>query len=335
MAVASRSIDKAEAFIRDCQNSVPVLQPVDALGSYEALLSRADVDAVYVPLPTGVRTDWVVRAAEAGKHVLVEKPCGVTAKDVTRMIDACRAHNVQFMDGVMFMHSSRMPAMREALDDGVSVGTIRRIASQFSFCADDAWIESNIRASSQLEPAGCLGDLGWYTIRIILFAMKYELPVEVRGRILHGVRRADSQQIVPMEFQGEMHFADGVSATFYNSFRTNHQQWVHVSGTKGYLQVSDFVLPYYGNQVSFEIGRHNFAANGCYFNMEKSLETRSRHEYSNNAMGSQETNLFRNFSDLVLSGRRDSFWPEVALKTQRVLDAALISAQQDGVPQVP
>ena len=332
VAVASRSTEKARQFISDCQSSAPVAHAVEALGTYESLLSRKDIDAVYIPLPTGIRTDWVVRAAEAGKHVMVEKPCGVTAADVRRMIDACNRSGVQFMDGVMFMHSARLAAMRAVLDDGESVGEIRRIASQFSFCADDSWVQSNIRASSQLEPAGCLGDLGWYTIRIILWAMNYELPTEVRGRILNGVQRPDSDQMVPLEFQGELHFANGVSATFYNSFRTNHQQWAHVSGTKGYLTLTDFVLPYYGNEVSWEVGRHRFMADGCYFNMERTLEQHRMFEYSNNHPTAQETTLFRTFSDLVLTGRRDPFWPEAALKTQQVLDAALKSAISNSAP---
>ena len=330
VAVASRSVEKAQKFIAACQASVPVAHSVDAVGSYEELLSRSDVDAVYVPLPTGIRTEWVVKAAQAGKHVMVEKPCGVTTADVQAMVDACDASKVQFMDGVMFMHSARMNAMRAVLDDGKSVGDIRRIASQFSFCADQSWVESNIRASSQLEPAGCLGDLGWYTIRIILFAMKYEMPVEVRGRILNGVKRADSSDVVPMEFQGEMHFANGVSATFFNSFRTNNQQWAHISGSKGYLAVNDFVLPYYGNEVSFDVGNHSFSADGCYFTMEKHLKTQQLREYSNNTKNAQETALFRNFSELVNTGNRDNFWPEVALKTQRILDAALKSANSGG-----
>lgn len=332
VAVASRSAQKAQAFIDACQASVPVAHCVEALGSYEELLSRSDIDAVYVPLPTGLRTDWVVKAANAGKHVMVEKPCGVTAADVERMISACEANKVQFMDGVMYMHSSRMPEIRKVLDDGESVGDIRRIASQFSFNADEAWINSNIRASSELEPAGCLGDLGWYTIRATLWAMKYEMPKEVRGRILFGAKRPDSDQDVPMEFQGEMHFASGVSATFYNSFRGNHQQWVNISGTKGYVEWKDFVLPYFGNSLSFDIANHDFVGNGCLFNMEKRLQTVNVQEYSNNAETAQETSLFRNFSKLVLSGEVDSHWPEIALKTQRVLDAALSSAQNGSEP---
>lgn len=332
MAVASRSGEKAQAFIDECQASVPVPHQVAALGSYEELLKRDDIDAIYVPLPTGLRTEWVVRAAAAGKHVMVEKPCGVTADDVRAMTDACRENNVQFMDGVMFMHSARMPEIRRTLDDGSSVGVIRRIASQFSFCADDEWVASNIRASSNLEPAGCLGDLGWYTIRMTLWAMNYEMPTEVRGRILHGAKRADSPHDVPMEFQGELHFASGVSATFFNSFRANHQQWFHISGTKGYLEVKDFVLPYFDNTVSFDVGNHNFAADGCRFNMEKYQRTVSVPEFSNNAATAQEANLFRNFSELVVNGTVDPHWPDISLKTQLVLDAALSSAQNDCQP---
>ena len=335
VAVASRSVEKAQQFIDECNASAPVPQKVEALGSYEALLARKDIDAVYIPLPTGLRTEWVVKAAEAGKHVMVEKPCGVTTADVQKMVDACHKAKVQFMDGVMFMHSARMNLLRQVLDDGKSVGTVRRIASAFSFFAADEWVQSNIRASSQLEPAGCLGDLGWYTIRITLWAMNFEMPTEVRGRILHGAKRPDSSEDVPMEFQGEMHFKSGVSATFFNSFRANHQQWLNISGEKGYAQVNDFVLPYFGNEVAFEVGNHNFAAEGCYFNMEKFFTRHAVSEYSNNTPNSQETELFRTFGKLALSGKCDSYWPEIALKTQRVLDAALKSAHNGGTAVSP
>ena len=266
---------------------------------------------------------------------MVEKPCGVTAADVQTMFDACDKAGVQFMDGVMFMHSARMNALRQILNDGTSIGTIRRITSQFSFYAPDDWVQSNIRASSQLEPAGCLGDLGWYTIRFSLWAMNFEMPVEVRGRILYGVKRPDSTEQVPMEFQGELHFASGVSASFFNSFRANHQQWANVSGTKGYLHVHDFVLPYLGNEVAFDVCNNNFAVDGCYFNMEKGLRRVVVSEDSNNTKNAQETALFRTFGDLVLSGKRDNYWPDVALKTQQVLDAALRSAHNGGSAMKP
>jgi len=78
------------------------------------------------------------------------------------------------------------------------------------------------------------------------------------------------------------------------------------------------------------VGNHSFSADGCYFTMEKHLKTQQLREYSNNAKNAQETALFRNFSELVNTGNRDNFWPEVALKTQRILDAALKSANSGG-----
>lgn len=331
-AVASRSRDRAEELIQVCQRSKPVDELPEAVAGYEALLARDDIDAVYIPLPTGLRKEWVLKAAEAGKHVVCEKPCAISAEDLREMIAACAEHNVQFMDGVMYMHSARLSQLRQVFDDGHSIGELKRIQSQFSFCAPEEFVQGNIRVSSELEPQGCLGDLGWYTIRMSLFVNHYRLPVEVIGRQLVQHGRADSPSPVPMEFSGELLFDNGVSAGFYNSFLTEHQQLVHVSGTKGNLTFNDFVLPWYGNELGFEVNNAHFTVNGCDFVMERHRTSYYVDEYSNNAPNAQETNLFRTFGELVLSGRRDPFWPEVALKTQLVLDACLKSARQGSIP---
>src|SRR5687768_9586982 len=96
-AVASRDLRRAQQFIADCHSCVPMEVPVKAFGSYESLLKEGDIDAVYIPLPTGLRKEWVLRAAAAGKHVVCEKPCAITNEDLYEMIEACRRHNVQFM----------------------------------------------------------------------------------------------------------------------------------------------------------------------------------------------------------------------------------------------
>ena len=211
VAVASRSLDRGRRFVSECQAACPLPSAPAALGSYEEMLDRPDVDAVYVPLPTGLRKEWVLAAAEAGKHVLVEKPVGVTAADVREMLAACDRRRVQFMDGVMFMHSRRLEALRRTLDDGESVGRIRRIAAQFSFPAPEGFLRENIRGDSRLEPDGCLGDLGWYTIRFALWAMKYELPTEVTARLLAEDGSPGRPDKVPFEVSGELSFAGGVS----------------------------------------------------------------------------------------------------------------------------
>ena len=114
-AVASREVARARSFIDDCQARVPFPAPPRAYGSYRELLEDPGIDAVYLPLPTGLRKDWVIEAAEAGKHVVCEKPCAVSLADLQEMTAACERHRVQFMDGVMFAHSARPPEIRKLL----------------------------------------------------------------------------------------------------------------------------------------------------------------------------------------------------------------------------
>ena len=170
-AVASRDAARSRQFIDDCQREAPSATTPIALGSYEALIASKEVDAIYIPLPTGLRKEWVLRAAAAGKHVLCEKPCGISVADVSEMADACQRNNVQFMDGVMFMHNPRLRRLRELLDDGKSIGPIKRIMSVFTFGTDETFFDTNIRVHAALEPTGCLGDLGWYCLRFALWAM--------------------------------------------------------------------------------------------------------------------------------------------------------------------
>jgi predicted dehydrogenase len=327
-AVASRDAARAKQFIAECQADVPFPAAPAACASYDELLRRSDVDAVYVPLPTGIRREWVVKAAKAGKHVLCEKPCGSTAADMRAMLDACRAEKVQFMDGVMFMHSGRLPLLRKVLDDGESVGAVRRIASQFSFSAPGDFMRTNIRVSHELEPLGALGDLGWYNLRFVLWAMKYQMPERVSGRALaeHGT----TGRPVPTEFSGELFFPGGVSASFYCSFLVENQQWAHISGTNGSLHVPDFVLPFHGAEAAFEVNCPVFEKLGCAFVMGSHPRRFAVREYSEGAPGAQEVNMIRTFSEIVASGQLDPTWGDIALKTQLVLDACLQSARDGG-----
>src|SRR5437764_10077467 len=84
-AVASRSLKGSRKFISECQQEAPMPQVPQAFGSYEVLLASKEVDAVYIPVPTGIRREWVMRAAQAKKHVLCEKPCAVSVADLEEM----------------------------------------------------------------------------------------------------------------------------------------------------------------------------------------------------------------------------------------------------------
>ena len=329
-AVASRTLDRSQRFIAECQRDVPFEIVPQAFGSYEAMLGCQDVDAVYIPLPTGLRKEWVIRAAEAGKHVVCEKPCALNAADLQEMIDACRRNGRQFMDGVMFVHSGRLDAVRQILDDSISVGAIKRMAFGFSFCAPPEFFTGNIRSHSNLEPQGCVGDLGWYCIRFALWILKGRMPQGVTGRLLSNIGRSDSPETVPTEFSAELFFEEGVSANFYCSFLTQHQQWAHISGTKGSLRVPDFVLPYFGNQLQVEVTNPVYCVEGCDFTMTPNTRLVPVPEYSNSHHSAQESRLFRNFANQVSSSTLNESWTDISLKTQRVMDACLASAKADG-----
>jgi len=323
-AVASRDRERSRQFIADGQARAPFENPPVPLGSYEELLASKDVDAVYIPLPTGLRKEWVLRAAQAGKHIVCEKPCGVSLADVREMTEACKKNNVQFMDGVMFMHSPRLARVREFLDDKQSVGPMRRISSVFSFCGVDGFFQDNIRVDGRLEPAGCLGDLGWYCLRFTLWAMNWQLPHTVTGRILSQSAGGSGRVPAPTEFSGELFFDGGVSAGFYCSFLAPNQQWACVSGQKGWLRLPDFVHPYDSHEPAFEVNRKEIripAEAGAPVPPARPDPGEMGHPTS------QDTRMFRNFANQVFSGKLNEDWPMWSLKTQQVLDACFESAR--------
>ena len=324
-AVASRDVKRSRQFIVECQAEIPFETSPTPLGSYEELIASKNVDAIYIPLPTGLRKEWVLRAAAAGKHVICEKPCAMSAADLQEMISACRKNHVQFMDGVMFMHNPRLAAIRGVLDDGKSTGQIKRITSLFSFCAYEDFLRTNIRAHSGLEPAGCLGDLGWYCIRFTLWAMNWQLPRQVHGRILSQAGTPDSPSLVPMDFSAELIFDNDTSASFFCSFLTANQQWVQISGTKGALWIPDFVHPASEDRPVFEVNHTVFQVNAD-GGFEAQPDAAALFQQNRNPAVAHDARLFRNFASQVFSGKLNDEWPMWALKTQQVLDACFESA---------
>lgn len=322
-ALAARDVTRGEQFVRDCQAQAAFDPAPQVLASYEELLASSEVDAVYLPLPTVLRKEWVIRAAQAGKHVFSEKPCAVNATELREMLAVCRKHRVQFMDGVMFMHHPRLAIVRGILDDAQRIGPLRRIASEFSFLGDNPNFPNNIRVQSTLEPSGCLGDLGWYCLRISLFATNWELPTAVTGRIL--ATAADG--VTPTQFSSELFFANGTSAGFHCSFAIAAQQWVSFMGAQGTVRMSDYVHPRNSYESAYEINttKHRVsAAPGTIVPLDPGALSQLGHP------AAQDTLMIRNFAAQVQSGQLDEFWPEVALKTQLVLDACLASARADG-----
>jgi predicted dehydrogenase len=307
-AVASRDLEKSRRFIGDCSREFAFAETPRAFGSYEELIDSPDVDAIYLPLPTGLRKEFVLRAAAAGKHILCEKPCAASVAELEEMLSACRKNNVQFLDGVMFMHNPRLAKIRAVLDAGQSLGKIQRISSAFTFYFGDDFFRDNIRVDGALEPAGCLGDLGWYSIRFALWALNWRLPRSVTGKIL-----AQSAGGVPTEFSAELFFDDGVSAEFYSSFLTAKQQWVAIGGRSGWLWLPDFVHPRNGYEPAFEL-------NDTEVRVASDVKCPSGADPSGYGHATaQDTRMWRNFANQIFTGQLNGDWPMWSLQTQKVL----------------
>jgi D-xylose 1-dehydrogenase (NADP+, D-xylono-1,5-lactone-forming) len=152
IAVASRDAARAEAYARE--------RGIErAYGSYEELLADPDVEAVYISLPNSLHVEWSIRALEAGKHVLCEKPMSRRAADVERAFDVAEESGRLLMEAFMYRHNPQTARLKE-LADGGAIGRLRLVRAAFSFSLTDG---ENVRLNSSLDGGGLM-DVGCYCV---------------------------------------------------------------------------------------------------------------------------------------------------------------------------
>lgn len=289
-AVASRNATRAAAWA--AEHGSP-----RSYGSYAELLDDPDLDALYIALPPTLHREWTIRAAERGLHILCEKPLATTLADAAEMAAACRQHEVQLVDGVMWVHTPRAAMMRSILDDG-TLGPLRRVTSAFSFPAD--WGPNEIRYNPDLG-GGSLLDLGWYCIGVTLWAFG-ALPSSVTGwaALEGGVDRS---------FSAMLHFEGGQVASFDCGFQTATRRWFEVAGRNGSLVCDDFTRPWTPEKARFWV----------HGDFGKATEHRSDPVI-------QDECLVAAFCHLATSGQADHSWADFAVNVQRVCEALLTSS---------
>jgi D-xylose 1-dehydrogenase (NADP+, D-xylono-1,5-lactone-forming) len=233
-SVASRGLDKAEAFAREV--NIP-----RALGSYEALLIDPDIDAVYVPLPNSMHAEWAIRAVEAGKHVLCEKPLALNASDARAMFDAAQMHQVKLREGYPYLAQAQTAMLRAWLAEG-AIGRVRLIRSTFSVLFADP---ANIRLSPTLG-GGALYDAGSYAVSLV--------------RIAAGARPTRAQAVSQLDAKGvdlttlaNLEFADGLLAQVSCSFATAYHRHASIAGDKGVIETNYLNHPPAGGPAVLQI----------------------------------------------------------------------------------
>ena len=169
LGIASRSPDKAKKLA--AKLNIP-----QTFGSYEDLLACAEIDAVYIPLPNHLHVPWSIKALEAGKHVLCEKPIALSAAEAQTLLDAGKKHPSQkIMEAFMYRHHPQWQKARELAAAG-EIGELKTIQSFFSYYNDDP---ADIRNNADIGGGGLM-DIGCYTISFGRFIFGAE-PQRVCG----------------------------------------------------------------------------------------------------------------------------------------------------------
>ncbi len=217
-AIASRDTARAERAAGD-------LHIPKYYGSYEELLADPDIDAIYIPLPNDLHLEWTVKSANAGKHVLCEKPAGMNAAEVRRMIEVRNLTGVKIQEAFMVRTHPTWLAVRELISGG-RIGTVRAVSMFFSYANFD---KSNIRNKIE-NGGGGLMDIGCYAINLSRFVFDDE-PARVSGLI-----DRDPETGVDRLTSAMLDFSEG-QATFTCSTQVTPYQRMQIVGTGGRIEV--------------------------------------------------------------------------------------------------
>ena len=293
IGIASRTREKADAAAK--ADGIP-----RAFGSYDALLNDPDIDAVYIPLPNHLHDEWARKAADAGKHILCEKPMTCDAHSAEKLIAHCRAKNVRLMDGFMWPHHPRTHKLKAFLDSG-AIGKVVKVNAAFTFNLAGLPTD-NIRMQPHAGGGGLL-DVGCYTTYAIRWWMGAE-PVKVFAKavFVNGVDVAMS---------GVWTFADGRTANFDCGFTAPLRTWVEIVGTDAVVRVPNMWIP--DEDAVFQVQRQA----GDFGSGIEEIATPGEN---------QMVHMLDDFAAAVREKREPYPNPDEAVKTLKVLDALTKSA---------
>jgi predicted dehydrogenase len=296
LAVASRSESRAKEF-------AAALDVPRAYGSYQALLDNDDVDAVYIPLPNSLHREWTVRAAEAGKHILCEKPLAMNTAECRHMDATAERNGVGLMEAFMYRFHPQLTRVQELIQSG-AIGKPRLIHSAFSFRLTNP---DNIRLKPELG-GGALMDVGCYCVNVSRTLAGAE-PVEAQAFANWGQTGVDEQM------SGSLRFADGLMAQFDCALTLERREFYQVVGPEGYICVPAAFLP--GTDVTTICEHHG-----------------PQGTTTHTVPGADEYQLMvEHFGDCLLQHKPFRYSPAEAADNMRVIQALYRSAYNGGRPE--
>jgi len=225
VAIASRDLEKATRYAQEQGIA-------KAYGRYEDLLADPEIDVIYNPLPNTLHAEWTIKAADAGKHVLCEKPLVTTLAEFEAVAAAAQRNGVTVCEAFMYLHHPQTIQVQAMISAG-ELGAIQQINSWFHFYLAPEK-SSNIRLNASLD-GGSLWDVGVYPNSLALMmaaaAGAGELPAAVWASKMVGETGVD------VAMRAQLHFANGLVAQISSGLRTPFREAVHIIGDKGAIQI--------------------------------------------------------------------------------------------------
>jgi xylose dehydrogenase (NAD/NADP) len=233
VAVASRDQVRADAYARERGIA-------RAYGCYDSLLADASVDAVYIPLPNSMHCEWSIRALEAGKHVLCEKPMSSSAAEVEAVFDVAERQGLICMEAFMWRHSPQARALETLVAEG-AIGELRLVRSAFTYPMVDG--EQTVQMRPELD-GGSLMDIGCYPVSALRLVAGE--PIAASAHLLLGTTGVDVRMVATLTC------ANDVLAQLTCAFDLPERDELELLGSEGSLRMSD---PWHGRDPGIELAR--------------------------------------------------------------------------------
>lgn len=253
-AIGSRSLEKARAFAQEYGLA-------RAYGSYEEVLSDREVDIVYIALPNHLHAEWALRCAQAGKHILCEKPATANAAELEQVLAAVKRHNVFFMEAFMYRCHPQWDKVRELIAAG-EIGEVRVLHSVFAY--NTSWEEENARMYKEMAGGGLM-DVGCYGVSFSRWIACEEPSA------CHAVGHIGRQTEIDEQGAALLKFPSGIVASTIFALKCAVPRIAGIYGSKGSITLTDpwqpvdgeaaIILDAEGKSERFEIktGLHLYA----------------------------------------------------------------------------
>lgn len=303
-ALASRDLKKANA-LTEKYNITKLYS------KYDSVIEDKQVDIVYVPLPNHLHKEWTIKALEAGKHVLCEKPLACNTAEALEMAEVASKKGLQLMEALMYRFHPRNRTIHKIVSQG-KIGALRFVRASFCFHMEEHILKTKENSRLKKRGGGALLDVGCYGVSVARWMMG-ENPESVQATAHFNSEGVDLHTV------GVLHFGRGGLATVEASFISSLQQTYAVVGEDGSIELPhNAFIPWEKDATYVHRGRH---------------EETGRQEV---IPGVDEYRLMvEHFSDVVIRGSSPFIQIYDSIQNMRVLDALAVSAKSGQKVVIP